>query len=92
VFKESHENMDGGGGGGDDDERSGCPRSHRTNEKCEKVQNLVHSNRCLSITAMAVQLNFGTHGPITVDCQAVSGPKIDYWDGKPTLFPSFGSK
>jgi len=25
-------------------------------------------------------------------CQAVSGPKIDYWNGTPTLFPWFGSK
>jgi hypothetical protein len=36
----------------EDDERSGCPRSYRTNEMVEKVQNLVHSNRLSSIRAM----------------------------------------
>jgi hypothetical protein len=39
------------------DERSGLPRSHRTDENAEKVQNLVHSDRRLSIRAVAVQLN-----------------------------------
>jgi hypothetical protein len=46
----SHENVE-------DDERCGCPISQRTNENVEKVQNLVHSDRCLSIRAMDVQLN-----------------------------------
>jgi hypothetical protein len=32
-----------------DDDRSDCPRSHRTNENVEKVQNLVHSDRHSSI-------------------------------------------
>jgi hypothetical protein len=49
-FKESHKNMD-------DNERSGSLRSHRTNENVEKVQNLVHSDRCSSIRALVVQLN-----------------------------------
>jgi len=29
---------------------------------------------------------------LTRCCQAVSGPKIDYRNWTPTLFPSFGSK
>jgi hypothetical protein len=29
----------------EDDERSGHPRSHRTDENVAKVQTLVHSNR-----------------------------------------------
>jgi len=29
---------------------------------------------------------------LTSRCQAVSGPKIDYWNGTPTLFPWFGSE
>jgi len=49
-FKEGFKNME-------DDERSGCPRSHRINENVEKVWNLVHSYRCLSIRAVAVQLH-----------------------------------
>jgi hypothetical protein len=39
------------------DERSGHPRSHRTDENVEKVRNVVHSHRRLSIRAVAVQLN-----------------------------------
>jgi hypothetical protein len=49
-FREGHENVE-------DDERSGCPRLHKTDEDVEKVQNLVHSDKHLSIRAMAVQLN-----------------------------------
>jgi hypothetical protein len=41
----------------EDDVRSGHPRSCRTEENVEKVQNLVHSDRHLSIRAMAVQQN-----------------------------------
>jgi hypothetical protein len=41
----------------EDDERSDHPRSHTTDENVEKVQNLVHSDRRLSIRAMAVLLN-----------------------------------
>jgi hypothetical protein len=48
-FKEGHENVES-------DERSGCPRSHRTNENVEKVWNLVHPDICLNIRAMYVQL------------------------------------
>jgi hypothetical protein len=38
------------------DERSGPPRSHGTNENVEKFWNLMHSDRHLSIRAVAVQL------------------------------------
>jgi len=41
------------------DERSGCPRSHQANENVERMQNLAHSDRCLSVTAMAMQPNLG---------------------------------
>jgi hypothetical protein len=37
--------------------RAGQPRSHRTDENAEDVWNLVHSDRCLSIRGMAMQLN-----------------------------------
>jgi hypothetical protein len=40
-----------------EDDGSGCPRSHRTDENVEKVQNLVHSDRHLDIRAMTVQPN-----------------------------------
>jgi hypothetical protein len=50
LFKQDRENMD-------DDERSGRPRFHRTDEKVEKGRDLVHSDRCLSIRNMTVQLN-----------------------------------
>jgi hypothetical protein len=33
----------------EDAERSGHPRSHRTDENVKKVQNMVHSDRCLSL-------------------------------------------
>jgi hypothetical protein len=49
LFKEGLENVE-------DDEGS-RPRSHRTDEIVEKVWNLVHSGRRLSIRAVAVQLN-----------------------------------
>jgi hypothetical protein len=42
LFKESCKNVE-------DDKRSGCPRSHRNNENIEKMWNLVHSDRHLSI-------------------------------------------
>jgi hypothetical protein len=38
----------------EDDARSGHPRYHRTDENVEKMRNLVHSERSLSIRAMAV--------------------------------------
>jgi hypothetical protein len=37
-----------------DDERRGHPRPDRTYDNVKKVWNLVHSNRCLSIRAMAM--------------------------------------
>jgi ribosomal protein S5 len=49
-FKEGRKNVK-------DNERSGSPKSQRTIENVEKVQNLVHSGRRFSIRAMAVQLN-----------------------------------
>jgi hypothetical protein len=41
------------------DERSGCLRSHRTDENVEKVRSLVHSDGRSSTRAMAMQLNSG---------------------------------
>jgi len=49
-FKEGRENVE-------DDERSGHPRSHRTDENVERMQNPVHSDGRSSVTAMAVQRN-----------------------------------
>jgi hypothetical protein len=37
-------------------ETSGRPRSHRTDENVGKVQNIIHSDRRLSIRAMVMQL------------------------------------
>jgi hypothetical protein len=48
-FKEGRENVE-------DDERHGCPRFQSSDEKAEKVQNLLHSDRRLGIITMAVQL------------------------------------
>jgi hypothetical protein len=42
------------------DERSHL-RSHRTDENVEKVWNLVHSHRCLSVRTVAIQLNLDRH-------------------------------
>jgi hypothetical protein len=52
-FKEGHENVE-------NDERCGRPRSYRTGEYVKNLQNLVHSDRRLSIRAMAVQLSLDT--------------------------------
>jgi hypothetical protein len=41
----------------EDDERNGLPSPHRTDENVGKVRNPVHSDRRLTIRAMAVQLN-----------------------------------
>jgi len=41
----------------EDDERSGRPRSYRTDENVEKVHNFVHLDRRLRIRATAVELN-----------------------------------
>jgi hypothetical protein len=46
-FKEGRENVE-------DDDRSSRPRYHNTDENIEKVRNVVHSDRCLNIRAMAV--------------------------------------
>jgi len=49
-FKEDHENMEV-------DEKSGRPGPHRTDVNVKEVRNIVHSDRRLSIRAMAAQLN-----------------------------------
>jgi len=49
-FKGSCENVE-------DDERNCHPRSHRIDENVEKVRNLVHSGRHLSIRAIGMQIN-----------------------------------
>jgi len=49
-FKGGHESKE-------DDERRCYLRSHRTDENVVKVWNLMHSDRCSSFRAMAVQLN-----------------------------------
>jgi hypothetical protein len=61
-FKEGHKNVE-------DNERSG-PRSHRTNENIEKARNIMHSDRRLSIRAMAVLLNLDKQwkGPELCPC------------------------
>jgi hypothetical protein len=43
------------------EDESGRPRSHKIDENVENVRNLVHSDRGLSNTAMAVQLSFGKY-------------------------------
>jgi hypothetical protein len=49
-FKEGRQNVE-------DAKINGRPKSHRTDENVEEVRNLVHSDRHLSVTAMALQLN-----------------------------------
>jgi hypothetical protein len=39
------------------DERSVRPRSYKTDESIEKLRNILHSDRHLSIRVMALQLN-----------------------------------
>jgi len=56
VFFEWHKWFKEGCDSVEDDEKSGCLRSHRTDEIVEKMLNLVHSDRHSSIRAMAVQL------------------------------------
>jgi hypothetical protein len=52
----------------EDDERRGRPRSHRTDENVETVLTVVRSDRRLTITATAVQLN--------VDKETVKRPEL----------------
>jgi hypothetical protein len=61
-----------------DDEVSGRQRSHRTDENIEKVRNLVHSHRRLSIRAMAVQLNLDKETVICVEKSLNFGPTIGF--------------
>jgi hypothetical protein len=56
VF-EWHKRFKGGCENVEDAQRSGRPRSHRTDDTVEKTRNPVHSDRHLSIRAVAVQLN-----------------------------------
>jgi len=49
-FKQGHENVE-------DDDRSGNPRFHRSDDNVKKMRSQVHSDRRLSIRAMAVKLN-----------------------------------
>jgi hypothetical protein len=58
LFKDGRENVE-------DNERSGRPRSQRTDENVEIVRCLVHSDKRLSIRAMAMQLNLNKE---TVTC------------------------
>jgi len=50
LFKEGRESGKG-------DESSGRPRSHRNDEDVEKVRNLVHLDRRLTIRPMYLQIN-----------------------------------
>jgi hypothetical protein len=40
-----------------DDERTGCPKTHRTDENVEKVRKLVCSEKQLSVRMIAEELN-----------------------------------
>jgi ribosomal protein S25 len=52
-FKEGQEDVK-------DNERTGCPKTHQTDENVEKVQKLVPSDRRLSVKMMAEELNLDT--------------------------------
>jgi hypothetical protein len=41
----------------ENDESSSHPSCHRMNENVERVWNMIYSDRCLSIGAVALQLN-----------------------------------
>jgi hypothetical protein len=73
-------------------------RTQSTGENAEEVRNSVHSDRRLSIRAMAVQMNLDKE---TVTCQGLDSPApkalsvkqfLIQWNGKPMLFPSFDSE
>jgi hypothetical protein len=51
-FKEGPEDLK-------DDERTGRPKTHRTDENVEKVWKLIRSDRRLSVRMMAEELNLG---------------------------------
>jgi hypothetical protein len=70
-FEESHENVEDG-------ERSGCQRSHRTDENVDKVWNLVHSDRSLCIRAMAVQQNLDIETVTCTEKGLKFGPMIGF--------------
>jgi hypothetical protein len=90
-LKEESENVE-------DDEKRCRPRSPRTDEYFQKVQNLLHPDRGVNIRGVTMQLildketvreilsdNFGMKSvsakmvrQLLTECQAVSGPKIDY--------------
>jgi hypothetical protein len=57
IVFEWHKLLKEGRVNAEDDERIGYPGSYRTDENVEKVRNLVHSDRRLSIRAVAVQLH-----------------------------------
>jgi hypothetical protein len=94
-FKEDRDDVEG-------DERGCRPESHRTNENVEKVRNQVFKYQSFGFSAKFRQTvkrpDFGqtnaffhhdtapAHKTLSVK-QAVSGPKIDYLNGKPILFP-----
>jgi hypothetical protein len=71
LFKEGRENVE-------HDERSGLSRYHRTDENVEKVQNLVHIDRRLSIRAMAVQLTLDKGTVMCVEKGLNFGPTIGF--------------
>jgi hypothetical protein len=62
----------------DDDERSDYTRAHRTDENVEKVCNLLHSDRYLSIRAMAVQLNLDKYTVTCTEKGLTFGPVIGF--------------
>jgi hypothetical protein len=62
----------------EDDEGSGRPRSHRTDENVEKVRNLMHSDRCLSGSVMAMQLNLDKETVTCVEKGLNFGPTIGF--------------
>jgi hypothetical protein len=61
-----------------EDERSGHPRFHRTDENVEKVQNVVHSDKGLSIRAMTVQLNLDKETITCIEKDLDFGPMIGF--------------